>query len=103
VSTPTNVSHNSTMEIAAGVARRDLPLFSCSYISRTLRGIVEAVEVLTTTPCRRSLCLLFSAVCWWGAQVGATPVVVVVAVAFGGAAGAVWGPSAVQIAMRMVE
>lgn len=33
------------MEIAVGVARRHLPLFSCSYILHTLRGIAAIVAV----------------------------------------------------------
>lgn len=94
-------SVNSMLEIAAGVARRDLPLFSCSYISHTPRAIVAAVEVQMTTAYRRPPSPLFSAVCWSAALlVASVGLAVVAAVAVAGV-GAGWGPSAVQIAARM--
>lgn len=93
-------SVNSMLEIAAGVPRRDLPLFSCSYISHTPRAIVAAVEVQTTTAYRRPPSPLFSAVCSSGAPLVVSVVLAVVAAVAVAGVGAGWGPSAVQIAAK---
>lgn len=51
------------LEIAAGVARRDLPLFSCSYISHMPHEIDADDAAPTPSLPRRCLRLLFSASC----------------------------------------
>ncbi|MEA2475756.1 MAG: hypothetical protein QOE06_3671, partial [Thermoleophilaceae bacterium] len=86
------------MEIAAGVARRDLPLFSCSYNVRTLHGICVTDEVRWEIAPPRFLVLFSCVFCLWvEAAVGMTGFAVA-------AASAGWDPSGEQIAeMKAVD
>ena len=77
------------MEIAAGVARRDLPLFSCSYTLRMLRGICVSDVVLLEIGLRRCLVLFFCVFYWKLWEEGQVAVAVVVVVAAAAAAEAV--------------
>jgi hypothetical protein len=66
------------MEVAVGVARRDLPLFSYSCILHTLRATDGAVEVLKTGGLRLHFLLPFCVFFLWFVS---AKVVVVAAVA----------------------
>jgi hypothetical protein len=76
------------MEIAAGVARRDLPLFSCSYSVRMLRGICVSDVVLREIEHHQCLVLFFYAFCWKIEEEGGVVVTESVAVAAAAAAAA---------------
>lgn len=52
------------LEIAAGVARRDLPLFSCSYTLRMLRVIYASDVVRWEIGLHQCLVLFFFVFCW---------------------------------------
>jgi hypothetical protein len=69
------------MEIAAGVARRDLPLFSCSYTVRMLRGICVSGVVQKEIGLHLCLCLFFYVFCWKIEEAGGVEVTVVVVAA----------------------
>jgi len=83
------------MEIAVGVARRDLPLFSCSCTLHTLRGTAAVGGARTALALPRRF-LLYASVAFqsMSSLLLALPVVAVAVavVAAGGAAG--WDPSA---------
>jgi hypothetical protein len=84
---------NELMEIAVGVARRDLPLFSCSCTLHTLRGTAAVGGARTALALPRRF-LLHASVAFqsMSSLLLALPVAAVAVVAAGGAAG--WDPSA---------
>jgi hypothetical protein len=73
-----------SMEIAVGVARRDLPLFSCSYILHRLRVSDAAYVVQLALGCL-PLCRLSFSFAWWRAGLAETSAGQAVAVVGGGA------------------
>ena len=89
------------MEIAVGVARRDLPLFSCSCIWHTPRASVEvgaAQRVMEHHPHFRPLFFFFFQNFEWVIWVAAVLVPAAVEVE-----GADWHPSVKRTVKRMVE
>ena len=89
------------MEIAVGVARRDLPLSSCSCISRTLRESVEvgaAQRAMGLPHHFRPLFFFFFRNFEWVALVGVVAVPVAVEVE-----GADQDPSVKRTVERMAE
>ena len=98
---------NELMEIAVGVARRDLPLFSCSCTSHTPRATAAVGGARTALALlRRFLRLASVAFQSMLSLLLALPVVVVVVVVVAAAAvaaeGAGWDPSAGPIEETMV-
>jgi len=89
------------MEIAVGVARRDLPLFSCSCISHTPRASVEvgvAQTVMGHHHHFRPLFFFFSQNFEWARRVVAVAVPVAVEVE-----DADWDPSVKRTVERTAE
>ena len=96
-----NLLTDGQMEVAVGVARRDLPLFSYSCISHTLHATDGAVEVLKMEGLHLHFHLPFCVFFLW--LVVSAKVVVVAAVAVE-VEGAGWGPSGELIeGMRGVQ
>ena len=87
---------NELMEIAVGVARRDLPLFSCSCTSHTPRVTAAVGGAQTAQALHRRFLLLSASVAFRSRLLLllALPVVVAAAVAAVAAGGAGWDPSA---------
>jgi hypothetical protein len=89
------------MEIAVGVARRDLPLFSCSCILHTPRASVEvgaAQRAMRHHHHFRPLFFSFFRNFEWVGRVGVVAVPVAAEVE-----GADWDPSVKRIVKRTVE
>ena len=87
------------MEIAVGVARRDLPLFSCSCTSHKPRASVEvgaAQRVMGHHHHFHLLFFFFFRNFEWVRRVAAVPVAV-------GVGGADWGPFVKRTVKTMVE